>query len=159
MHKIVLKLGIYTCFGQSYRHLQEGKMQRVTTWKVKLLKYQKHCNTKWVCVLNYLLTSLLTYSMEQSPSWEAISASREITRILRNPKVHYRIHKCPQPVRILSHIDPVRAPTSHFLKIHLNIIIPSTPESCNWSLSLRLFPCISLSSLPYALLSPPIWFY
>jgi hypothetical protein len=43
----------------------------------------------------YLLTYLLTYSLEQSPSWEAnrFSASQKIPRILWNPKVHYRIHK------------------------------------------------------------------
>ena len=73
---------------------------------------------------------LLTYSMGQSPSWEAnwFSASQEIPPILWNLKVHYHIHKCPPPVPILSHIDPVHALTSHCLKIHLNIILPSTPE-------------------------------
>ena len=33
--------------------------------------------------------------------------------------------------------DPVRTPTSHFLKIHHNIIPPSTTRSPSWSLSLR----------------------
>jgi len=77
-----------------------------------------------ICVLNYLLT----YSMEQSPSWKAnkFSASQEISRILWNPKVHYCIHKYPPPVSILSQIDPVHTLISYFLKIHLTICVTHT---------------------------------
>ena len=60
---------------------------------------------------------------------------------------------CPYP-------EPVRfspsPPTCHFLKIHLNIMPPSTPRSPKWSLSLR-FPhqnpiCTSL--LPHTRYMP-----
>ena len=83
----------------------------------------------------------ITCCMVQSPSWEAnwFAASQEIPRISRNPKVHYRTHKRPPPVSILDQPNPVHIPTSHLLKIHPNIIHPSTPRSPQWSLSLR-FP-------------------
>jgi len=66
--------------------------------------------------VGHFLTHLLYYSMEQSSSWEAImfSASQEISNILWNLKVHYRIHKYPPPVPLLSQFDPVHIPTSYF---------------------------------------------
>jgi len=103
--------------------------------------------------LTYLITSLLTYSMQQGPSWEAdrFSASN-----LCNLKVHYRVYNSPQPVHILSQINSIHTPTSHFLKIHLYIILPPTPGSFKWPLSLRLphQNPVCFSPLPHACYIP-----
>ena len=110
-----------------------------------------------------LLTYLITYSTEQSPSWEAnrFSATQEIPCILWNPKVRYLIHKWPPPVSILSQLDPVHTPTSHFVKIHLNIILPTRPGSPKWSVTLR-FPHqnpVYTIPHPHTLHAPPISFF
>jgi hypothetical protein len=78
---------------------------------------------------------LLTYSIEESPSWEAkrFSASQEIPHILWNLKVHYRIHKCPPPVPILNQLHQSKPPhpTSWrsilTLSSHLRLGLPSSP--------------------------------
>ena len=110
-----------------------------------------------------LLIYLLTYRREQSPSWEAnrFSVSQEISRILWNSKVHYRIHKCSPPVPILSQFDPIHTPhptswrSSSILSSHLCLGLPSGLFP---SVSPNKTQCTPLLS-PFVLHAPPISFF
>ena len=64
-----------------------------------------------------------TYSMWQSPSWEANRSSgrQEIPGILWKTTVHYCIHNSLPPDTVLSQFNPVHAPLSNFLNINFNI--------------------------------------
>jgi hypothetical protein len=74
------------------------------------------------------------YSMEHSP-WEAnrFAASQEISRVLWNPKFHYRIHKCLPPVSILSQSNQ----SIPHIPLPEDPPLPHMPGSTKWSLSLR----------------------
>ena len=92
----------------------------------------------------------LTYSMQQSPSWEAnqFLASQEIPRILWNPKVYHQVYKNQPSVPILSQIIPLPGD-------------PSTPGPSKWSLSLKFLQSKTLyTTLLYQYVphSPPISF-
>jgi hypothetical protein len=82
-------------------------------------------------------TNYRTNSMELNPSDKLIvrSASETIPRLLRNPKIYYRVHNSPPPVHILSHLNPVHTHKPCFTTTHFNIILPPTPKFFEWSFS------------------------
>jgi hypothetical protein len=93
---------------------------------------------------NFIVTE--THSLtELSPSLEAAhcAAAQELS-ILWNPEVHYRVHKSPPLVPILSHIDP---PHPYSLRF---ILILST--NLRFGLPSGLFPSGFLTNILYAFL-------
>ena len=82
----------------------------------------------------------LTYQVKQYEGCSTVSGC------------HFMVHS----------FEPVHTSTSNFLKIHLNIILPSMPRSPKWSLSLRFSHqnLVYASPLPpYMLHAPPISFF
>jgi hypothetical protein len=75
--------------------------------------------------------------VEVSSSWEAANcaAAQELPSILWNPNVHFRVHKSPPLIPILSQINPTHTVSSYLYKIHFNIVHPPTPWSSQWSLT------------------------
>ena len=89
---------------------------------------------------HYLITPWSSVLLDKLAGF---AANQEIPCILWNQKVHYRTHKRPPIVPILSQLHSVPTTHSHFLKIHLNIILLSTSWSSQWSLTLS-FPTKTL---------------
>jgi hypothetical protein len=115
------------CLGWVFPHWTELKI-----WLIYVLH----------TVFQLLQNNVTHYSLvELSPSWEAANcaATQEILSSLWNPKVHYRVHKSPPLVPILSpYPEPdqsVHTIPSYLSKIHFNIVHPPMSRSSQWSLT------------------------
>jgi hypothetical protein len=100
------------------------------------------CILNWNYILNvFLFTWWLTYLLTPCSrvlleKLTGCAASQEIPRILLNPKVHYRIHKCPPPLPIFNccvihplETPPPPPPGDVFLFMYINI---HEALSANW---------------------------
>jgi hypothetical protein len=83
-------------------------------------------------LLTYLLTTRCRILFEKLTVTQLV---RKYPAFLWNPKVHYRVHKSPPPDPVLSQTNPVRPIDPCLLKVHLNVILPPTPRSFQWSLT------------------------
>jgi hypothetical protein len=102
----------------------------------------------------------LTNYMQQRTSRKANThlISQKIPRLLRNQKVHYRVHKSPPLIPTLNQMHPAPTSSPYIHKIHSNIILPSTPVSSKLSLPFRFsnHNIARVSHVPCVLYAPPI---
>jgi hypothetical protein len=109
-----LSPGVYSASNRN----EHGECVRLTNLQPSVSRSSRQCGI--LNVLKRIVDSLTPSCVD----------TQELTNILRNVKFHYRVHKNPPLVSILSQINPYR--TAPF---YLNIIHLPTSRSSNWFVS------------------------
>ena len=136
------KMSVLTYSTTFVRHISYSKKNSTKYYHKSIYVFiwgiRYHCYT-------YLLTPWSRILLEKLTDF---AASQEIPRILWNPKVHYRTHKRPPTVPILSQLHPVPTTPSHFLKITYESFLPEISMTPQCKINVQFTYC-SLSATHY----------
>jgi hypothetical protein len=120
--------------GKNHKNFRKNNLSLGRQSKLGSPRHEAEC---WP--LNRDVLSMGQLTKWSSPPSEANSCStdQEVPRLLYKLKVHYRVHKSPPPVFVLTQMNPVQNLPPYFFKVHFNIVLPSSPKSFKWSLPFR----------------------
>jgi hypothetical protein len=120
-------------------------LERKTEHVSLVTQFQSKCFT---VPPNWIVTNKATpWSRALHEKLTVVHLVKNFSHLLWNLKIQYCIHESLPPVHIVSHMNQVHTLLPSFIRICFNIILPPTPQSSKWSLSIGFskqnFECIS----------------